>query len=878
MSVAHPVVCNPVMSPVVRITDPVGWRAGKALTPDLAILYMKCQDGLFNQIEGNKNPFLSSVLPTQYVREADGSTRSTTLNMLTNSGFVGAVSGTPGVAPTGWTTGNANGTLVVNGDNSLTISATANMRDIRQTIAIAAYTKYPLSVVAVCDGLLQVQQILSATAFPAGVGYSYEVDNVPVTPSTIPSIGKRVLTIILNVGATAGSCSFVIGVGAASASTGTVTISNPQLTEDPIARPYVLSPVSGPAYGDVVDVIGGEKWLRTCGAVTNILTAIRDYALVFQKIAGLSLSSSNGEYTITRNDGSTYNFIRTLSSSLVGIVNGMALTFSCELKANTKSIACVRLSSDTPATPVDRFFSIDLTTGAIGVAAYSNYKASVENIGNGWLRLSLTNTSVEAAPVYVGISIGNNDNNTTNDTLIGDSIKFRNPQLTATAYPVPYTPPGTTMPASHATTTGGPWFALPQYDDAETADGLWKRDGVELYAAGNIDVATTTAWSPLKTMSGLSLTERHIVEIKVSAVTGGNINVFCQNSTDLFVISSPGIYKFTSVPNGTQNFAITPARSGMTFKTDSISIQKLIPATKTSQVWAALDGEPDGVELLDISALSASVQNSAGSDGAYVPVTKTLSNLAVGANASYPRFRFNMGAKAVGTRYSCRIEFSDTSVAMSGAAMVRLGSIGSTQALTKNGNVFSGVIVADNTNAFIEILTNGTALWSMQIISATIQRIKPSPMTLATRVMMGVGSGDLPNSTYGIVISPNTLGSGAAMSSYGISSIPSPRIYTAYDGTTVTMAPDLAWARYAVVIRILQVNTDGTQYRLGYVIEGTHTTIQWGSWVAFDGSFGPSTLFKLMLGYNNIYPMWFSHIIMYRAQIADSKLITDMGA
>ena len=34
----HPVVCNPVLSPVVRVTDPVRWRAGR-LAPSGAILY-----------------------------------------------------------------------------------------------------------------------------------------------------------------------------------------------------------------------------------------------------------------------------------------------------------------------------------------------------------------------------------------------------------------------------------------------------------------------------------------------------------------------------------------------------------------------------------------------------------------------------------------------------------------------------------------------------------------------------------------------------------------------------------------------------------------------------------------------------------------------
>jgi hypothetical protein len=36
MSVLHPVVCNPLISPRVDVSDPVGWRAGRSA---LAVLF-----------------------------------------------------------------------------------------------------------------------------------------------------------------------------------------------------------------------------------------------------------------------------------------------------------------------------------------------------------------------------------------------------------------------------------------------------------------------------------------------------------------------------------------------------------------------------------------------------------------------------------------------------------------------------------------------------------------------------------------------------------------------------------------------------------------------------------------------------------------------
>ena len=71
----------------------------------------------------------------------------------------------------------------------------------------------------------------------------------------------------------------------------------------------------------------------------------------------------------------------------------------------------------------------------------------------------------------------------------------------------------------------------------------------------------------------------------------------------------------------------------------------------------------------------------------------------------------------------------------------------------------------------------------------------------------------------------------------------------------------------------LQTSVQGPQYRVGYMIEGTHTTIQWGSWTAFDGSFDPSTLYLLMLGYNTPYPMWFNKITAWKKQVTDAEIL-----
>ena len=100
----------------------------------------------------------------------------------------------------------------------------------------------------------------------------------------------------------------------------------------------------------------------------------------------------------------------------------------------------------------------------------------------------------------------------------------------------------------------------------------------------------------------------------------------------------------------------------------------------------------------------------------------------------------------------------------------------------------------------------------------------------------------------------------------------------AKDGTNgASNGYNVPWPRNSIIRRITQVNTAGTEFRVGYMIEGTHTAIQWSSWAAFDGGFGPSTLYRLMLGYNNAYPMWYNKITIWKEQVSDARILEALG-
>lgn len=167
---------------------------------------------------------------------------------------------------------------------------------------------------------------------------------------------------------------------------------------------------------------------------------------------------------------------------------------------------------------------------------------------------------------------------------------------------------------------------------------------------------------------------------------------------------------------------------------------------------------------------------------------------------------------------------------------------------------------ATTTNGCWFILSDGSPMW---------KALTGEPLTLATRVRMGVGSADLPNNSNLSIVSCAGVDS---ISTARIDSVGNAVVHRSYDGAT-NINRTASWPRNSIIDRVTQVNTAGTHFRIGYMIEGTNTTIQWSSWQVYDGSFNPSTLYHLMLGYNNPYPMWFNKIAVWNKQVDDAAIL-----
>lgn len=149
--------------------------------------------------------------------------------LLANSAFVGAVSGSPGTAPTGWTWQSSTGTLVAPGDGTLTFSATAARHMLSVTPSVAANDTKTFSarVVSNPNGLV-FNQLILATSLPAGTTTQPRANGTLITESSyVPQPGD-ILSTTLTTASTAGTANLRLGVGCSSTATGSATLSEPQ--------------------------------------------------------------------------------------------------------------------------------------------------------------------------------------------------------------------------------------------------------------------------------------------------------------------------------------------------------------------------------------------------------------------------------------------------------------------------------------------------------------------------------------------------------------------------------------------------------------------------------------------------------------------------
>lgn len=150
-------------------------------------------------------------------------------NLLVNTPFAGAVTGTPGTTPTSWNRVLSGGTITA-GTNTLRVQTTAARDLFHQNPALATNTTYFWSVEADIGLSSPIIGYINVANLPAGaVVNSYVLDGADVGLLTLTGTGSHTLGVRYTMGATSGSPINYIGSGVSGNLTGDITFTKPQL-------------------------------------------------------------------------------------------------------------------------------------------------------------------------------------------------------------------------------------------------------------------------------------------------------------------------------------------------------------------------------------------------------------------------------------------------------------------------------------------------------------------------------------------------------------------------------------------------------------------------------------------------------------------------
>lgn len=367
-----------------------------------------------------------------------------------------------------------------------------------------------------------------------------------------------------------------------------------------------------------------------------------------------------------------------------------------------------------------------------------------------------------------------------------------------------------------------------------------------------------------------------IVEIQytATATTSGNGSVaivFIPNGTSLRVPSYTGdgvsSVEFISLMLSATSYPVPYVPPGTTQTTTAHNgtsgIHYAMP--QNGPVWNQLNGKPDGVELVT----NGGFESTSGWSLLGTSLTIVGGKLIFAeADATYRYCRQNY-VFSVGARYKVTITGSITSgtyqfVVIGGASVI--------VPITFVNGVATFEFTALTGNSQFEI-SRAAGINSAEFDNISIQKLVPQPLTLATRIVMGVGSAELP-----LDIELNWFSSSGTPPSdlYSLKVSGSGRIARSHDKTLQTFVTG-EWTRYEQLILAMQVNTAGTQFRVG-AYRVAAKTWSWSAWTAYDGSFNPSAVYqKLMLAFGNNYPMWHLRHWISDYQAPDSDILSAMG-
>lgn len=181
---------------------------------------------------------------------------SSRVNMLANSKFEGALSGTPGSTPTGWSSVGSTGAMDVSGSKlpgaskiTFSIPSSGGQLLMQQSVSLAARTAYLFSVeIDVSEGDLSVWQYIGLSSAPTGSTVEWLIDGAVAEGHTLLVTGRHVIGVRVTTGDTAGSSILRLGAGVqGSVAMISATFDLPQLEAGQFRSSYIPTPTSSAA-------------------------------------------------------------------------------------------------------------------------------------------------------------------------------------------------------------------------------------------------------------------------------------------------------------------------------------------------------------------------------------------------------------------------------------------------------------------------------------------------------------------------------------------------------------------------------------------------------------------------------------------------------
>jgi len=276
-------------------------------------------------------------------------------NLLTNTIFSGAVAGTPGTAPTGWSLVQITGSIASVSNQQLQFQANAQRIVIGQLINYAAQSTYRTTFTLHRNsGGITANQIFAYNQAILGATETFFANGISQNVGSYVPVPGDLLDYRLIIGATAGSSTVRLGAGCANPVTGNVTVSRPDIR--------LLSDATSffPSYQRVTtssdyEIAGFLPYLAYDGTSSAMATSAIDFTgtskmSVFAGLTKLSdaaqtavaelsatIATNNGSFLLTapNSAAANYNFsskgttqvdntVTTYASPNTSVISGLA--------------------------------------------------------------------------------------------------------------------------------------------------------------------------------------------------------------------------------------------------------------------------------------------------------------------------------------------------------------------------------------------------------------------------------------------------------------------------------------------------------------------------------------------------------------------------